>query len=84
MFILALLGLLGPGRSALASPPEKASVRVVLDEVRALRATVQRLALAPSDPAQAEGLAAARARLAEAEGRLRVAEGARLAQRQDG
>jgi hypothetical protein len=77
MLILALLGLLVPGRSVLASPPEKASVRVVPDDVPALRATVQRLerelALAKADPTQAEGLAAARARLAEAEGRMGTA-----------
>ncbi|HZU34458.1 MAG TPA: hypothetical protein VFA18_01045 [Gemmataceae bacterium] len=77
MFILVLLGLLVPGWSVLASPPEKVSDQVVRDEVPALKAAVQRLerelARAKANPAQAEDLAEARARLAEAEGRKATA-----------
>ena len=70
LFVLACVFVL-PG-PAHAGPPGQVSSRIVPDEVPELRAEVQRreteFARAKSDPAKAEDLAEARARLAEAEG----------------
>jgi hypothetical protein len=75
LFVLTLLFVL-PG-PAFAGPPDHVSGRIVFDEVPELRAKVQQRekesSSVKSDPARAEALAEARARLAEAEDRPEAA-----------
>ena len=80
LFVSALLVLLMQAPAVLSRPPEGPSGQMVLDEVTALKAEVQRLekeiARDKTRPSLAEDLAVARARLLAAEGRATAASAA--------